>query len=138
MAEGEKPPIPVLCGVIFDAEGHILAARRGPGRLLEGIWEFPGGKWEPGEDAADGLRRELREELGMEVEVGEPLTPVTHGYESLTIRLFPFRCQWLDGEPSPTEHTEIRWLRPTDLPALDWAAADIPIVREVLSGDLPD
>lgn len=131
--EGEKPPIPVLCGVIFDSRGRILAARRGPGRLLVGKWEFPGGKWEPDEEAAAGLRRELREELGIEVEVGAALTPVTHCYEALSIRLLPFCCRWLSGTPTPTEHTEIRWLLPEGLPSLDWAAADEPIVREVVS-----
>lgn len=121
----------VVCGVIENASGQILACLRPAGKHLGGLWEFPGGKIDPGESPEAALVRELREELTVEVEVGVALTPVIWIYESRTIRLLPFRCKLIGGELHAIEHEELRWCSPQDFGDLDWAAADVPILREI-------
>ena len=122
--------IDVVCGLIEDGAGRVLACRRAAGQALAGLWEFPGGKLEPGEDAAAALVRELREELGVVVESGEALAPVEHDYGGFVIRLIPLRCRVVSGEPHPHEHDAIRWVGPHETGALEWAAADLPVVAE--------
>lgn len=122
--------IEVVCGVIEDGEGRVLACRRAEGMRLAGMWEFPGGKLEDGEDAAQALVRELREELGVEVECGESMTPVEHDYGDFAIRLIPLRGWIVAGDPHPHEHDAIRWVGPEEAGELAWAAADVPVVEE--------
>lgn len=122
----------VVAALILDEHGRLLACRRPEGKHLGGKWEFPGGKVEGAEERPAALARELAEELGIEVEVGAALTSVTWDYGSIRIRLHPFICRILQGEPYPIEHSEIRWTPPSELTALDWAAADEPIVAEFL------
>lgn len=95
-------------------------------------WEFPGGKIEQGEDAEACLVREIREELNMEIRVVSPLQPVEHQYPKKKIRLIPFICEKMGGEISLAEHVDFRWLPVDQLGELDWAEADIPIVKELL------
>lgn len=121
--------IDVVCGLIEDGVGRVLACRRAEGRLA-GMWEFPGGKLEEGEDALQALVRELREELGVEVECGKAMMPVEHDYGDLAIRLIPLRCRIVSGEPHPHEHDAIRWVGPGEVGELSWAAADVPVVAE--------
>ncbi len=90
------------------------------------MWEFPGGKIEPGEDAKDALKREIDEELLCQVVVGDEVTTTTYDYDFGRVTLTTFWCELVDGEPAPTEHAQVRWLAPTDLDQLDWAPADIP------------
>ena len=118
----------VVCGVSGDDAGRVLACRRPDGGHLAGFWEFPGGKVEAGETAAAALVRELREELGIEVAVGEALTVVTWDYGRGPFRLLPFRCRIRHGEPMPLEHSEIRWCRADEAADLIWAAADEPVL----------
>lgn len=100
-------------------------------------WEFPGGKIHPGETPEDCLRRELLEELGIVAVVGRALPPSTHRYPDFTITLYPFLCAVESGELAPGEHEQIAWLRPEDLPDMDWAEADRPIVDALLATPLP-
>ncbi len=114
---------------------EILAAQRPAHKSLGGKWEFPGGKIEPGEDPAGALIREVREELDCEVRIVEPLSSVRHVYsEDFTIHLFPFRCRFAgpESEPRALEHQALLWCQPSHLPGLDWAEADLPIIREYL------
>lgn len=120
----------VVCGLIEDGAGRVLACRRGPGRALAGLWEFPGGKCEPNEPPEAALARELHEELGCQVELVAPLAPVEHAYPNLHIRLLPWRCRLTGGSIHAHEHAELRWLTPADGDQLDWAPADIPIWQE--------
>jgi len=122
--------IEVVAGLILDGSGRLLACRRPEGKHLGGKWEFPGGKLEAGETPALALIRELEEELSIRVEPGTALTPVVWDYGRGPIRLHPLLCTISRGEPHPHEHSEIRWCSPEELVALDWAAADVPILQE--------
>jgi 8-oxo-dGTP diphosphatase len=124
--------IEVVAGLILDETGRLLACRRPEGKHLGGKWEFPGGKVEDGESPAAALLRELAEELGIQVETGERLTPVVWDYGRGPIRLHPFVCRIVSGELHPHEHSEIRWSPRDELRALDWADADLPILAEWL------
>jgi 8-oxo-dGTP diphosphatase len=128
MGEGATDPIvEVTCAVIV-RDGLVLAARRSAAMDLPGRWEFPGGKVEPGEDPAACLVREIEEELGVTVAITGTLPPTIHAYPGARIRLIPFLARLVRGEPRPLEHDRIRWLPPEDLPRLDWAPADLPVV----------
>lgn len=124
--------LPVVAAVI-ERDGLILCARRGPGRALPGLWEFPGGKVEAGEGEAEALAREIREELGAAIEVGAFVAEVDHDYGDFKLRLRAYRARLSGGEPSPTEHEELRWLPAARLPELRWAAADLPVVAALVA-----
>ena len=126
-----KAGVPVVCGII-ERGGTFLAALRGPGQSNAGLWEFPGGKIRTGETAEAALVRELREELGIDVSVRTALTANRHAYPDLTIELIPFICSHFRGEPRPREHTEVRWVTVQEAQALEWAPADVPVLREYL------
>jgi len=125
--------IEVVCGVIENSEGHILAGLRPMGKHLGGLWEFPGGKVECGESPESALIRELREELAVDIEVGSPLGPVIWNYNERMIRLRPYYCRILAGEPQALEHEQLHWCPPQDFDVLSWAAADVPILHEILA-----
>lgn len=130
-------PIPVVCAVIERA-GRVLVAQRPPHKLLPLKWEFPGGKVEPGEDAAAAIVREIREELGCVITVTRPLPPFRHDYRTVVIEMIPFVCTLTPGspEPHPHEHVAISWVPPVELRDYDLAAADWPVV-EMLGGKKP-
>lgn len=121
----------VVVGAIIERDGLILCAQRADRGSLGGMWEFPGGKIEPGETARAALEREIREELRCHIEVGDEVTTTSHEYDFGTVILTTFRCHLVDGTPQLTEHADIRWVSPAQLPALDWAPADIPAVQIV-------
>jgi len=120
--------INVVCAVIQDECGRVLACQRGVAQSHAGKWEFPGGKIEAGEEAREALKREIVEELDCQIEVGEALPVVEHRYPNFTIKLQPFLCQ-LNAEnlPQALEHAELRWVTLAECERLDWAEADIPI-----------
>ena len=122
----------VVCGVITNGKGSVLACRRGAGRHLAGLWEFPGGKVDPGEDPRAALARELKEELGITVEVTEKLEPVVEWTDGkVAIRLTGYFCEISEGNPVALEHEEIRWCEISEMSELDWAEADVPLVSEI-------
>ena len=124
--------IDVVAGLILDPAGRLLACKRPEGKHLGGKWEFPGGKVEAGEESRAALVRELEEDLGIVVLPDKALTPVIWDYGRGPIRLHPYLCTILSGQPHPHEHSEIRWCAREELPSLDWAEADVPILREWL------
>jgi mutator protein MutT len=128
-----SPPVSEVhvTAAVLIREGRVLAARRPAGTARGGLWELPGGKVEPGETRQACLARELREELGIEVEVGPPLASVTHDYADLRVHLHAFRCRWISGTLAPAEHDRIRWLAPAELASVSWSAADRPIVEQL-------
>ena len=117
-----------VVGAVILRDGLILCAQRRPGGSLGGMWEFPGGKVEQGETAREALIREIEEELLCEIVVGDEVTTTTHDYDFGTVTLTTFRCQLVDGEPTVTEHAEVRWVEPARLGELVWAPADWPAV----------
>ena len=120
-----------VVGAVIVRDGRVLCAQRGSGTALAGMWEFPGGKVEPGEQPRDALVRELTEELHCDVAVGDFLTTTVHEYDFATISLTTFICEIVAGEPELTEHQDVVWLAPGELHTLDWAPADIPAVEMI-------
>ncbi|HWR88799.1 MAG TPA: (deoxy)nucleoside triphosphate pyrophosphohydrolase [Dissulfurispiraceae bacterium] len=122
----------VACAII-QREGKVLATQRGADGNLPLKWEFPGGKIHPGETPEDCLHRELNEEVGIGVDIIRALPPSTHSYQTFTVTLYPFVCSIRSGEIVLHEHAASVWLAPEDLPALDWAEADLPVIRAVIN-----
>ena len=124
--------ISVTCAIIV-RDGKILAARRAQGTHLGGKWEFPGGKVDEGETEAACIVREIREELSVEIAPTRRLSDSVYDYGDKHIRLIPFECDLIRGEPTANEHASLEWISMEDLATLDWCEADIPIVEQ-LSG----
>lgn len=118
-----------VVGAVFIHEDRVLAAKRGLGKSMAGLWEFPGGKVEPGETPQEALARELREELMIEARVGEFLTATVHDVGATIIELSTYECEFVAGSLVFTEHAESRWVNIAELADLDWAPADIPTVK---------
>lgn len=127
---GTKKQINVV-GAVIVREGAILCAQRGPHGSLAGLWEFPGGKIEEGESPREALSREIDEELGCAVEVGDLVETTTHEYDFGVVTLTTFYCELASGTPVLTEHSDVRWLLPAELTGLDWAPADVPAVGKI-------
>ena len=125
-------PIRVVGAVFHDGE-RFLACRKRPGKPLEGHWEFPGGKIEPGETPEQALAREIREELNLIAEVGQKVTTTTYEYEFATIELTTFYCTLVDGDLRLTDHDATKWVTSTEAAHLTWAPADIPAVEAIAS-----
>ncbi|WP_226469117.1 Nudix family hydrolase [Luteimonas panaciterrae] len=128
----DEPRIDVVAGVITDATGRILLARRTEGRDLAGLWEFPGGKREPGETPEQALIRELDEELGIQVEVGDPIIAVPQRYPKKRLRLDVRRIERWRGKPRGNEGQALAWVPPTKLTAYSMPPADRPVVAALL------
>lgn len=125
-------PLRVVAAVLL-RDGRVLAARRPPHKSQGGLWELPGGKVEDGETDAQALTRELHEELGVEVAVDGPLAESLHAYPGGAVLLVALRCRLLTGEPTPHEHTALRWLAADTLDQVAWAPADVPLLDAVRS-----
>ena len=117
------PTIDVVAGLVFRA-GRLLITQRRPGSHLAGLWEFPGGKLDPGEDWIPALHRELREELAIGVEVGPLIKELTHAYPEKTVRLRFYRCHWRQGEPQILDCAALAWVGSKDLSRFEFPAAD--------------
>jgi 8-oxo-dGTP diphosphatase len=133
----EKPlrSIHVVAGVITDARGRILLARRTEGRDLAGCWEFPGGKREPGETPEEALIRELQEELGITPKVGPALINVPQHYPDKRLRLDVRYVTAWEGQPRGHEGQALAWVTPDKLPRYDMPPADRPVVAALLHPD---
>ena len=110
MPDPDPAPIHVLAGVLTDARGRVLLARRTEGRDLAGLWEFPGGKREPGESAEQALAQELEEELGIRVELGAPLITVPHRYPHKRLRLDVRRIAGWEGTLKGLDGQALAWV----------------------------
>lgn len=124
--------IDVTCAIIERA-GMVLAARRGPGMHLEGMWEFPGGKLRADEPAEACIVREIKEELCLDIELVARLEDAEHEYPDKHIRLLPFVCALTGGELELGEHSEVRWLWPEDLARMEFCPADLPVIQSYLN-----
>ena len=115
--------IEVAAGLVF-RHGRLLLTQRRTGDHLGGLWEFPGGKREPREDFPACLRRELREELGIGVQVGPCLERVRHEYPDKAVYLEFFRCRLIEGEPQALGCQAVAWVTPQELSGYEFPAAD--------------
>lgn len=131
----DPQPVDVIAGVITDAAGRILLARRTEGRDLAGFWEFPGGKREPGETPEAALARELQEELGIQVDVGEPLIAVPQAYPHKRLRLDVRHVRGWRGTPRGHEGQALAWVPPDKLGGYAMPPADRPVVAALLRPD---
>jgi A/G-specific adenine glycosylase len=136
----KKAPIPhrqVGAGVIWN-KGRSLISRRPMKGLLGGLWEFPGGKQEPGEPIEETIRREIHEELGIEVAVGEKLAVVDHAYSHFKITLHTHACEYVNGTPKAIGVTMWKWVEPRELKKYAFPAANQVVLKKLLSHPVPD
>ena len=115
--------IRVVCALL-EQDGCVLLAQRGKGMRHPLQWEFPGGKVHAGESDEDALRRELREELAIEIDVLAHMPAVTHDYPDIRIELVPIRCKIRSGSIMLQEHAAVAWVTPADACAMDLVEAD--------------
>jgi A/G-specific adenine glycosylase len=120
-------------GVVLNQAGEVLIDQRLNEGLLGGLWEFPGGKQEPGEAILDTIARELREELAIEVAVDQELITVDHAYSHKKLRFIVHLCRWVSGEPQPLASQQVRWVKPEELGRYPFPAANARII-EALHG----
>jgi A/G-specific adenine glycosylase len=128
-----KPAIPhydIAAGLIWH-DGRLLITRRPMDKMLGGLWEFPGGKQENGETLQQCLTREIREELGISIQVGKPFHSVKHAYSHFRITLHTFHCQLLNGEPCSIGVDDWNWVKPEQLSWYAFPRADIKIIEEL-------
>ena len=122
-----KPHFHVTAGLVWK-DGKLLITRRPEGSHLAGYWEFPGGKQEPGESLEACLEREIREELAMEVKAAKHLLQIDHDYETKSITLYLFQCDWLKGTPTPLGCDELRWVKPEELAGYQLPPPDVQVL----------
>ncbi len=121
--------IAVVAGILADSEGRVLLARRPPGKDMAGSWEFPGGKIEAGETPLCALTRELREEIGVEVDAACPYRVLNHRYPDKTVELHFWRVTRYAGQPRALEHQELAWAELANLDRREILAADWPVIN---------
>ena len=122
--------IHVVAAIITDASGRIFATQRGYGEWKD-WWEFPGGKIEPGETPEEALRREIREELDIDITVGSLLATVEYDYPAFHLSMQCFLCTLPAGTPRLLEHEDARWLTREDLDSVRWLPADESIIKQL-------
>jgi 8-oxo-dGTP diphosphatase len=130
MDGGIKHPIVIVAAAaLLNGEGAVLIAKRPKGRPLAGLWEFPGGKVEAGEEPEEALIRELNEELGIEIAKGDlvPLTFASHAYSDFHLLMPVYLCRRWQGDVTATERQELLWVRPDQLGLYDMPPADEPL-----------
>jgi mutator protein MutT len=120
-------------GIIWDGD-RILIDRRQPTGLLGGMWEFPGGKIEPGESILECIAREIQEELALQVKVGAELITINHPYSKFTVTLIAHHCQYLGGEPQLLSCDEVQWVTVAELSNYQFPAANAEIVAALTAG----
>ncbi|UWQ18223.1 8-oxo-dGTP diphosphatase MutT [Jannaschia sp. M317] len=125
-----KPVVLVSAVALVDADGRVLLAQRPEGKSMAGLWEFPGGKVEPGETPEQALIRELHEELGIETWESclAPLTFASHSYDSFHLLMPLFVCRKWGGQVTSRENQAFAWVRTNDLRSYPMPAADLPLI----------
>lgn len=124
--------IEVSCAIIKNSKSEIFVAQRSAKMKFPLKWEFPGGKIEKNETAEICLIREIKEELNVEIIIEKTMSPTVHDYDEISVHLFPFVCLIKKGDIKLLEHINYLWVQADSLPDLDWAEADLPILKEYL------
>lgn len=130
MSAREKPVLLVAAVALVDADGRVLLAQRPQGKTFAGLWEFPGGKMEPGETPEATIIREVREELDIETKEAclAPLTFASHSYETFHLLMPLFICRRFWGTPQPKEGQTLKWVRPLQMRDYPMPPADPPLI----------
>ncbi|SFC49925.1 8-oxo-dGTP diphosphatase [Alkalibacterium subtropicum] len=122
-----------VVGAIIENTGKILCAQRSSSMTLSDLWEFPGGKIEGTETHQEALKREIKEELNLDIKVEARLFEETiYEYDFGRVHLAAYVCEYVKGIPDLTEHKAVKWLEPHELSNLKWVPADIPIVEKLM------
>lgn len=131
MSEQPKKLLLVVACALVDADGRVLISERPQGKQLAGLWEFPGGKVEPGETPEQTLVRELAEELGIETKVAclAPLTFASHSYDTFHLLMPLYVCRRFWGTPIGKEGQRLKWVRPRDMRNYPMPPADEPLIH---------
>ncbi|NOZ55791.1 MAG: A/G-specific adenine glycosylase [Calditrichaeota bacterium] len=129
-ARHSVPQVHVAVGLIW-GDGRLLLSKRFDDVMLGGLWELPGGKIEPGETPAECVKREIQEELGVEVAVGEQVATVRHAYSHFRVVLECFRCEVRSGEPRAIGCADLAWVKPDDLANYPLPTATVKILKAV-------
>jgi 8-oxo-dGTP diphosphatase len=129
VSEPRKILLVAACALV-DADGRVLITQRPEGKQLAGLWEFPGGKVEPGETPEETVVRELREEIGIETQLPclAPLTFASHSYDGFHLLMPLYVCRRFTGEPKPIEVAAVKWVRPNRLRDYPMPPADAPLI----------
>ena len=125
-----------VTAAILEKDGRIIIAQRKSSDHLSGKWEFPGGKIESGETPEECLARELKEELDIDVAIGEFLGSNVHHYDHISIELMAYRASWVSGAITMNDHNAYRWVTVDQLTKYDFAPADIPFVDMLRRGQI--
>lgn len=125
--------IHVVAAALVDADGRVLLAQRPEGKSLAGLWEFPGGKLEPGESPEAALARELEEELGITAPQLAPFTFVSFAYPEFHLVMLLYWCRAWTGVPHGRDGQALRWEWPVAMPALPMPPADVPLVEALIA-----
>lgn len=127
---GDRRLVLVAAVALVDVDGRVLVAQRPPGKAMAGLWEFPGGKVDPGETPEQALVRELHEELGIDTRSSclAPLTFASHAYDSFHLLMPLYACRQWRGLPQAREGQVLRWVYPADLHKYEMPPADVPLV----------
>jgi mutator protein MutT len=123
-----RPGIEVAAGLVF-REGKLLITQRPAGAHLGGLWEFPGGKREPEESFEECLRRELNEELCIEVDIHELVASISHDYPEKAVTLKFYRCTWKANEPQALGCPDLRWVSAEELRRYEFPEADVKLIE---------
>jgi mutator protein MutT len=135
MSAGHRQVIDVSAALIFH-QGRLLITQRHADSHLGGLWEFPGGKREESETFEECLVREIREELSMDIAVGKLFEEVTHAYETKTVHLKFFICEWTGGEPEARGCAAFKWIRKSELADYKFPAADARLLEKLAASGL--
>ena len=134
MEPGSLPLLLVTACALVDTDGRVLLSQRPEGKALAGLWEFPGGKVDPGETPEHALVRELEEELGIETKIAclAPLTFASHTYETFHLLMPLYVCRRFWGTPMPREGQKLKWVRPRDMRNYPMPPADEPLIAHLM------
>ncbi|MBU1037620.1 MAG: 8-oxo-dGTP diphosphatase MutT [Candidatus Omnitrophica bacterium] len=121
-----------VTAAVIEKDGKILIAKRRIGDRHGGRWEFPGGKIDAGETPEECLKRELKEELGIEAEIGELICSSTFKYMFVPLELLVYKVRHISGKFRALDHDELKWVEPSELAKYDFVKADVKVVKKLM------